>query len=121
MGHIHRLLGNYEQAISCFKHEQELAKDPSLGEKGDTESNLKANTPSQNGQSMIDKVQISVGLCIEAEALHGLGCVTQEMHGYERALKYHSSALAIAQEIDSLELESRAYGAIGNAYNALGK
>lgn len=57
---------------------------------------------------------------IEAEALHGLGCVAQEMHDCERALKYHSSALAIAQEISSLQLESRAYGAIGNAYETLG-
>jgi hypothetical protein len=42
------------------------------------------------------------------------------MHDCERALKYHSSALAIAQEMSSLQLESRAYGAIGNAYEALG-
>jgi hypothetical protein len=40
--------------------------------------------------------QLKDGL-IEAEALNGLGCVAQEMHDCERALKYHSSALAIAQ------------------------
>ncbi len=91
LGHIHRQLGNFEQAITCFKHEQELAKDPSLKD----------------------------GL-IEAEALHGLGCVAQEMHDCERAFKYHSSALPKAQEMWSLQLESRAYGAIGNAYEALG-
>jgi hypothetical protein len=49
-----------------------------------------------------------------------LGCVAQEMHDCERAFKYHSSALPKAQEMWSLQLESRAYGAIGNAYEALG-
>ncbi|KAH9419028.1 Tetratricopeptide repeat protein 28 [Dermatophagoides pteronyssinus] len=105
LGHLHRLLGNYEQSISCFKHEQELGKITNLN---------------SNGQNDDDQHQKQIGLLIEAEALHGLGQVAQEMHDYERSLKYHSSALTIAQEIGSLEMESRAYGAIGNAYNALG-
>ncbi|OTF82303.1 Rapsynoid-like protein [Euroglyphus maynei] len=100
LGHLHRLLGNYEQAITCFKHEQELGKN--------------------NHKHSIRDGHKQIGLLIEAEALHGLGCVAQEMHDYERSLKYHSSALTIAQEIGSLEMESRAYGAIGSAYNALG-
>lgn len=112
LGHLHQLLGNYEQAITCFKHQQELGKNHALKNKFTETSNAKTND--------CKKSKINIGLLIEAEALHGLGCVAQEMHDYERALKYHSSALTIAQEIDSLELESRAYGAIGNAYNALG-
>ncbi|KAH9507040.1 Tetratricopeptide repeat protein 28 [Dermatophagoides farinae] len=106
LGHLHRLLGNYEQAITCFKHEQELGK--------------KNHKQQQNDHDKQIVGPINIGLLIEAEALHGLGCVAQEMHDYERSLKYHSSALAIAQEIGSLEMESRAYGAIGSAYNALG-
>ncbi|KAI2801478.1 Tetratricopeptide repeat protein 28 [Blomia tropicalis] len=123
LGHIHRLLDNYEQAISCFKHEQELSKEPSLRAISDNVD--EPNKPATIVQRPIGEVfagtpVVNVGLVIEAEALHGLGCVAQEMHDYERALKYHSSALAVAQEINSLELESRAYGAIGSAYNALG-
>ncbi|XP_075590272.1 uncharacterized protein LOC124497851 [Dermatophagoides farinae] len=106
LGHLHRLLGKYEQAITCFKHEQELGK--------------KNHKQQQNDHDKQIIGPINIGLLIEAEALHGLGCVAQEMHDYERSLKYHSSALAIAQEIGSLEMESRAYGAIGSAYNALG-
>ena len=67
------------------------------------------------------KPAVSVGFLIEAEALFGLGCVAHEMHDYERSLKYHCASLAIAQGIGSLELESRAYGAIGSAYNAIGE
>ena len=121
-------MSNYEQSITCFKHEQELSKEPALRtqlHKVEKQTNFqrpfsKIFTQISHTKNTT-KSLISEGLVIEAEALHGLGCVAQEMHDYERALKYHSSALTIAQEIGFLELESRAYGAIGSAYNALGK
>ncbi|KPM09041.1 Rapsynoid-like protein [Sarcoptes scabiei] len=124
LGHLHRLLRNYEQAITCFEHEQKLGKKHSLKNKMIETSDECSRTVEQNfGLKSIDQNRtkmIDIGLLIEAEALHGLGCVAQEIHDYERSLKYHSFALNIAREIESLELESRAYGAIGSAYNALG-
>lgn len=132
LGHIHRQLGNYEKSIEFFQKEQELAKEPALRSQTEILPGAGLNIsggmmfgvsgtfrPSGSGGNS-PPTRINVGLFIEAEALHGLGCVAQEMHDYERALKYHSAALAISQEVGSMELEFQAYGAMGSSYNAIG-
>src|SRR5699024_633861 len=72
LGHIHRLLGNYEQAITCFKHEQELAKEPSLRTRLENRNGVIKSFNSNSNSDCDGK--LNVGLFIEAEALHGLGC-----------------------------------------------
>ncbi|KAL4646585.1 tetratricopeptide repeat protein 28-like isoform X1 [Arapaima gigas] len=47
--------------------------------------------------------------------------IIQQMKGdYETALKLHKTHLSIAQELNDYAAQGRAYGNMGNAYNALG-
>uniref|UniRef100_A0A3B5MNQ0 Tetratricopeptide repeat domain 28 n=1 Tax=Xiphophorus couchianus TaxID=32473 RepID=A0A3B5MNQ0_9TELE len=49
-----------------------------------------------------------------------LGIIHQMKGDYETALKLHKTHLAIAQELNDYAAQGRAYGNMGNAYNALG-
>ncbi|TRY67988.1 hypothetical protein DNTS_035551 [Danionella cerebrum] len=114
LGSAYHYRRNFDKAMSYHTHVLELAQE--LEEKS---IEMRAYAGLGHAARCMQDLQRAQQYHTQQLAI-AEGIIHQMKGDYETALKLHKTHLSIAQELNDYAAQGRAYGNMGNAYNALG-